>query len=375
MLRRLYRWILPACVLACLSLMVAMGVAEILCRIAGVRCVPHGYYRIDPGTGLVLARPDYSGVSCSDVGTVSIRTNELGFRGPLFSDSDTTRPRVLFLGDSFVQALNAPYDSTFVARVARALPCQSLAAGVAGWGQGDELLWLKTYGLALRPDVVVLCVFLGNDLSVDNLARDHISSHGYTVDAHGILGGRDASRSLWSSLLERTVYGSDAYWILRARLANFAWFLRTRLLHRENFRHAPYLRSFLTIYERRPEERRNCYEIFFDLLGQFAALAEEQHFRLLVATIPWDCTLYPSRFSQVVEDARRSRSEYDPALADSLIGAYMGEHRLELVDLGAAFREHGDPRAAFSPRDGHFSPLGHRWAAEVLARRLAPSGF
>ena len=39
--------------------------------------------------------------------------------------------------------------------------------------------------------------------------------------------------------------------------------------------------------------------------------------------------------------------------------------------LRAEFLAHGDPLAAYSPKDAHFSPRGHRWTAEALVRCLA----
>jgi len=113
----------------------------------------------------------------------SIYDQELGFRGnPKFADHNSdglrdhpirlnkdTRFRVLFLGDS-IAVWGEAVDDTFVGYL-RAELCQHRAfrgvevinAGVLGYTNYQELLYLKKYGLKFQPDLVGV-QFCLNDL-------------------------------------------------------------------------------------------------------------------------------------------------------------------------------------------------------------------
>src|SRR5215216_6200645 len=76
------------------------------------------------------------------------------------------------LGDSFVEAAEVAEVDTLSSVLMRNLgttgrPVEVLNAGVRGWGTGQEYLYLINEGLALHPDIVVLVLYVGNDL-VDN---------------------------------------------------------------------------------------------------------------------------------------------------------------------------------------------------------------
>lgn len=75
-------------------------------------------------------------------------------------------PRVLVLGDSFVQAAQVPLEAGFGRRLAAELggTVDVESMGVPGAGQATELDVLTTYGLARDPDVVVLGFLVANDV-------------------------------------------------------------------------------------------------------------------------------------------------------------------------------------------------------------------
>lgn len=116
--------------------------------------------------------------------TLRYRINSLGLRGP-----ETTREkppgveRILGLGDSFTFGTGVRLEDTWLAVLGRALAASGrtdvevLNGGVAGYDTTHELALLERFGLALGPDLVLLCFFLndtgvGNTLSVFNLEPD-----------------------------------------------------------------------------------------------------------------------------------------------------------------------------------------------------------
>ena len=90
-----------------------------------------------------------------------IRINSLGLRGAELEALPPGGRRILFLGDSVVAGFEVRDEETFVALSGRRLerelgvPVQTLNGGVRGYGTDQSLLYFRTRGRSLRPDLVV----------------------------------------------------------------------------------------------------------------------------------------------------------------------------------------------------------------------------
>ena len=107
----------------------------------------------------------------------------LGFRlkQDLPAQSTTTAFRILMLGDSFTQGNEVPVDKIFSKLLEYRLNQTSdrayevINAGVRGGSPLQYYLWLKTEGLKLKPDIIILNFYLGNDITdalMFNIATD-----------------------------------------------------------------------------------------------------------------------------------------------------------------------------------------------------------
>jgi lysophospholipase L1-like esterase len=158
------------------SCLVTLGLLE-----AGLRLVPawtqstrderfaFNPYRPDGALGFTL-RP---GVRVRHVDrdfAVTVSVNALGGRGPERSPS---RPagtaRILLLGDSFAFGWGVEQEDSFGAVLERRLtervgPVEVLSAAVPGYSTDQHYIYLRTRGLELRPDLVLLATS-ENDLT------------------------------------------------------------------------------------------------------------------------------------------------------------------------------------------------------------------
>ncbi len=108
---------------------------------------------------------------------VRIQLNSLGFRGP---ETSSRKPpgtlRVLMLGDSYLEGMQVPLEQLVSRRLEERLGkilgarVEVLNAGVAGWGQAEQSLFLSREGWRYGPDLVISFLYLGNDLK-DNWYR------------------------------------------------------------------------------------------------------------------------------------------------------------------------------------------------------------
>jgi hypothetical protein len=141
-----------------------------------------------------------------------IEINSDGWRGP---EAALKAPpgtfRIALLGDSYIEAFEVPYEKTagevLEARLSalRGTPVEVLNFGLGGYGTSQQLLTLQHEVWKYSPDLVLLAVTTGNDIS-DNHRRlkrsDYVPYHVF----------RGAELVLDSSFLRSKGYRSRALW-------------------------------------------------------------------------------------------------------------------------------------------------------------------
>jgi hypothetical protein len=97
--------------------------------------------------------------------------NSLGFRGPELpaQGAEPSARRILLVGDSFIQAWFVREEEWVGGSVRSALaaagtPVEAYSLGVSDYGTAQELMLLRRHGRRVRPSVVALFLYPGNDL-------------------------------------------------------------------------------------------------------------------------------------------------------------------------------------------------------------------
>jgi len=105
-----------------------------------------------------------------------VGSNALGLRDKQLGEK--TKPRILFLGDSFTHGFGIKNGERFTAKLQPLLPnYQIINAGVLGFGTLQEFFLLKLYADAIQPDYIVLQMYK-NDF-IDNLDTKGMHPHPY----------------------------------------------------------------------------------------------------------------------------------------------------------------------------------------------------
>src|SRR5215203_1800630 len=94
---------------------------------------------------------------------------QAGLRGPEVGAKAPGTLRLLALGDSFTFGVGAQARETYPARLeeilrSRGVRAEVLNAGAPGFSVPDETAWFQRWGRPLEPDMILLAVFVGNDL-------------------------------------------------------------------------------------------------------------------------------------------------------------------------------------------------------------------
>lgn len=364
------RFLLPALALLA-SLAAALALGELAVRLAlpQPRLVisPGGLYSADP-PGRCRLTPGYEGRIFNRAEySVPIRVNRHGLRGPQIGAPSAGTLRVLAIGDSFVFGVGVEDDETFVASLAARLtrperPAEGLNAGVPTFGVPDAESWLARHGLDLEPDVVVLGVFLGNDLIdaspdrpaihlVDGLMVPAASPRGLKAWLHR----RSHLYVALKGLLERPALES-----LRARLGlGEPWTVRT-------------LREEFTVYHRdAPRALAPAIAATDGALERLAASARASGFTLLALLIPSEVQLDRARWNDALAALKLAPEAHDPAMPGRILRRLLTKHGIPAVDPAprlAARMASGEE--LYFALDRHWTAAGHAVAAAELALYL-----
>jgi hypothetical protein len=287
-----------------------------------------------------------------------VRWDRHGFR----NGSDLTEAHVTVLGDSYVEALELSEEELMTTLLARRLGATVANLGLQGYGPWEMLAVLRRYALPLEPRVVVWMFFEGNDVS---------DLRGYHHERRPPRGGVSEPEAL---SLRRAVEGSFAYGALQS--------LFDALCPRR-----PSTDHVLAVFRDGAGRSQPMYldtgsiAVSNTDLAQVRTILREaldrtraQGSRLLVVFVPLKLRVY----RDLVEAPRGSAwfqwhlDESLPARFERMVTSISSE--VAYLDLTAPFLAAARAgQLVYLPDDSHWSPDGHRVAAEAIAARLSRS--
>jgi len=143
---------------------------------------------------------------------VNIQTDSAGYR--TFGNPHTDlRKKVLFLGDSFTQAMHVSNDKTYHGILAKELDIEVFSIGVEGYGTLQEFMMLEKVFANINPDVVVLQV----------CPNDFINNH-YDLEL-GAISNNNGLRRPYFQENEITYRVPSRFGAIRDFAANYSHFL------------------------------------------------------------------------------------------------------------------------------------------------------
>ena len=280
------------------------------------------------------------------------RGNQTEYLTPVYTDALGMRtaqvpPKnggttILFLGDSFIFGQGVTAEQSMPAKVQRHLAAGKSSAvafnaGVPGYGTRQEELWLREYGARVKPDLIVLGVFLGNDL-VDNIT----SSRSRFTD-----GRFTAPPARWHTPVTRWLFEHSHVYRLARRAVDEG----------NGARHGATARDALTFPA--PAIARKEADSTSASIGDLQRDAANLHAQLLAVLIPDEMQL---------DAAAGSDSLSYPNLAFARILCARG---IPFIDLTGPFRDaasRGDH--LYFAQDRHWNAKGHDLAARLVSRAV-----
>ncbi len=279
-----------------------------------------------------------------------VSVNAEGYRGPLLPAPDRSQTRVVVLGDSVAFGHDVADGVPFPWQLdTRGTGLRVANLAVPGYGPTQEWLVLRGAGLALRPDIVVLCFCRANDF-VDTVAQVFLYD-GVTPKPHCALTGDQLvlyppQTSAWRRLLLR--FADESH------LLNRALTLSRPAAEPGLARGAAQGESWEDRYRRLYGDGDNATRTTLAVIRRMAEATVQRDSAFVLAVFP---------------DRRAFRRS--PARRMAEFQGFGAQDGVALIDMADRFQRRG---LAFddvaSDTIGHLSPRGHAFAADILEEEL-----
>lgn len=301
-------------------------------------------FRFFPDQDIFVPIPELEG------GGISVALNHHGFRGPDIDEVAHHRIRIASIGDSFtfgwgLKDFNNQCVVGFVNHYAMEHPGEDVALAVVaepGWGTADYLFAYLDYARKMKPDLVILGFFCGDDLVTRG-----------TIDS---IGSGPPPEKPWSQT--RSTF----------RLATLDWakaMVRgspnlTKLALALGIRPSGDLMRFLRA---EPDPMPAMWTETLTLLAALNQQVRRDGGRLAIIS-------YPSLI-QVFAHQQLDDDRFDYRRIDAKLGAFCRENGIVFVPFLDALIADGK-LDLYLAKDRHLTPRGQRICRDVLVEKLSP---
>ncbi len=346
---------------------------------------------------------------------VKEKTNSLGFpdREPP-SSPPTKACRIVFLGDSFVEAVQMPINNKFhvlLEELAKnndlGYPLETVAIGYSGTGQANQLAFYDKYTPILHPDVVAL-VAVDNDLSNNSPYLEAVRSgwnperlpYSFTVRgkngweetkpdpewlAHAFISAAPVSPKAYAKLYETSYLNNWLYSLLRVRKPELAARLSGKTSYEKQLaEHLAWAKSLpggSGRYEgwNYPEDldldKMFLAQVLPPVFQDAMTMSKEAIRRFAARSRHDDIKLLALGTHSLIRHEGLSKTHKERKLSDDLYRDRMKklfeDEGIPFIDQGAYIKQQGIPISdAYFKSDSHWNALGHRTAAEAVFQYL-----
>jgi hypothetical protein len=309
-----------------------------------------------------------------------VRTNSLGLRGPEWGHAKS--PKVALLGDSFLLALTVS-DKLHLATLLQAATGGDVwNAGVSGYGTYQELLAWRKLIKPRKPDVTVLFIYLENDIRDNHCglcrAEGQLNCPSLSVQNGNITEQMDFE-------LRKPTTGAKAW--LKENCYSCRLF---RNLTKPDPLQKPASGSFwdqesfaYNIY--RPglsKQWEEGWQVTDWSLRELKRECDAQGSKLLVVNVPGVIQLATDFGAELKSQLGSDEVPADLALSFPMqrLRAITDAADIALLDMQPAFVAYRDLHQLKNPVfgwccDGHWNPLGHRLAADLVYNCMVDSSW
>ncbi len=303
--------------------------------------------------------------------SVQVQVNRDRFVDGEWGPRDPALPRVVLIGDSFVEAAQVELDQG-IGRVleaalieAHGAPVELLSMGVPGAGTATALGLLEQHALPRDPTLVVLGFLLSNDVLNNHPLLEPKDDKPFYRLKDGELVPSSAERSLGSGWRDSPLWSVSHSWRLLGRT------VVQRRLSQESLARGGGMPIDLRVHD--PQAGPvwdEAWAVTDALVGAMAGRCAEHGAGFATLIFPSQVEATEAGRARAVQ-AWPALEGWDLSLAGTRAATMAAQHGPTL-DLTPALRAAEGQGPLYYAEDGHWTPLGHRVAGEAAAPFLAP---
>jgi len=327
-------------------------------------------YRCDSRFGWTF-RPNSSGIKLNRHAEFFHRVhfNAEGFNDDPWPEPSAEAFRILLLGDSFAASLQVPRREHFASRSAilldeRATPgrrIEILNAGVDGYGTGQELLLLRDKAPRHKPDIVLLQMFIQNDVT-DNFHAAGNQNH-YLANRCGRPYFQEVGGGVELYVLPKS-YRSHGW----DRLLRHSMLYSALIAPPRRPEDAPPFQMSDTYDKNPPSSWREAWALTQQLVLAARDEAHEQgmDFAVIVAPTKYAVGQLSGRYLERGWPLERWQQGY------TLLTSFLRKHGLPYVDLLPPLRQFllETGKRPYFEKDHHWNAQGHGVVTQTLSNFL-----
>jgi hypothetical protein len=353
------------------GLVASILIAEVALRIWSPEFISYKAVRQSDPVFHHALRPNASYIHRTPEFAVEVKTNSMGLRDNEYVKASGREFRIIVLGDSFTEGLGVPLDSCFVKRLERRLNAECdhetrfavFNFGVKGYSPIIEYLYLKDKGLALNPQLVILCYDM-TDVQEDFLYGEdaEFDSTGAPIRVNPTM--PDFGLPNWFPRGRfQTFYQEYSY--IYAALQPLIQRMKPKPLYElGNIYAGRYMHTVDSTSER--------WETYFrktqSYVGLIARMCRSGNIPFVLATYPCGHQVSSREWTSGRKFWGLESKVYNSAIFGSML-KFATHDTIPYLDMTATFRRRSNGWLYY-PEDGHWTPAGHAVAADTLIQFL-----
>lgn len=294
----------------------------------------------------------------------SSKTNSLGFNDyeHNYNKGEDDNYRVAFVGDSFTFGVyrhqkNFPYIVQDLGKQ-NGLNIESINFGVPGSGPKQYLKMVNTYVRKAKPDLVIVTLFIGNDIyqSDPNLQTQLWLGSVGTIPKITHIGFDKESYALYTVLRSLNRYRLHKNYVKEEEARGFNEQVRLNIEYQ-------YHEIFRKLYSERIHSQFMNLQI---IIKQISYYVDGFGGELLVVLAPSEIQINNELKMSFISQYSIPSADLDISQPQQLIAKYLNDVNIKYIDLLPAFLKEGDKRKLYAPGDTHFNEAGNNLAAEII---------
>lgn len=267
-------------------------------------------------------------------------------------DKDTFR--ILGMGDSFAYGV-VPYQYNYYTLLEQKLNQNSkkveiINMGIPGTGPKDYLNLFVNEGLALKPDMLVLSFFVGNDFT-DNQDQRPLYTYSYLATLVNYL-IKIPTKYTGNVIIAHKKYDDNKPSFTEEAYLNIEY-ARTRIYRKESKRFNRYFTKVMS----------HILEIH--------EICKQKNIKLTIVIIPDEIQVNSSLRDKVIKTYNINTDNYDFAQPNKLLVEEFQKNNIDYIDLLNDFVTVGKKTNLYIPLDSHWNIAGNRLAAEIIDKDLS----